>query len=136
VTLQAQIDGTFTGGGVTLNLNTITGGEATADTSRTRDPGEKYDRPVIGPPTRSNVVGTVNYEQGLHGTVWAVLDGLVGTGTEFSISRVIRDGNQNRSGTKTYTGFLVRCTGPEGNTGGGTDQGTLEFEWAVLGPSA
>jgi hypothetical protein len=41
VTLTSQIDGSFTGGGVSLGLNKITGGESTADTARTRDPGEK-----------------------------------------------------------------------------------------------
>lgn len=134
-TLQASIDAIVSGAGLTIGMHQITGGEITRDTAKSRDPGAKFPRAVPAPGDIGNVTTIVDYDRLRHRPMLPVLRAAATGETEFSISRIDRDGAGNASGTTTYTGIIVRLKEPEGNTMGGADKATLEIEFAVSGVS-
>lgn len=134
-TLQASIDAIVTGGGMSLPMQTFSGGEVSRDVARTRDPGEKFSRPVVAPGDIGNVTTGVDYDEATHGVLLPKLRAAATDETQFSVGHIRRDGSGNRAGMTTYTGVLVRVTPPPGDTNGGATKGTLELEFACSGVS-
>jgi hypothetical protein len=132
-TLQASIDAVASGKGITVALQTFTGGEVTSEVARDRVAGERFDRGIPAPPSVGNITTGVTYDEAIHGPILPILRASVGDASEWSVGHIRRDGNGNRIGLTTYTCLLVRVTPPEANTNGGADKATLELEWAPNG---
>lgn len=132
-TPRAQIDAIVTGAGLTILCNTFSGGAVTRDVAKNRDPGALFSRPVPGTPDIENVRAGFTYDEPTHGPMMPTLRAAATNRTEFSISQVRRDGNNNRSGLTTYTGILVSVPPAEGDTNAGTDLATVELEFACSG---
>lgn len=128
--LQANIDAIVSGGGVTIGLQTFTGGKVASSPARTRDPGSRFDRPIAAPPTLEPITCGVDYDEAKHGNAKRVWRALVGTDSPFSVGHIIRDGAGNRIGMDTYTCIITGVTPPEGDVNGGNNKAvlTLEFE--------
>lgn len=134
-TLQASIDAVVSGAGLTIQMQTFSGGEVSAETARTRDPGARFDRGIPVPPTIGNVTVSVDWDEHAHGPMMPTLRNAVGTAAAFSVGHIRRDGAGNRAGVTTYDALLIRCTPPSGNTNGGADKATLELEFSPNGVS-
>lgn len=132
-TLQASIDALVSGAGLSFGMMSISGGEITRETAKSRAPGAPYSKAVPGPGDISNVTVATDYDRVTHRPMLSTLRAAATNETEFSVSRIERDGSGNASGQTTYTGIIVRLKEPEGNTNGGVDKSTLEIEFSVSG---
>ena len=131
-TLQANIDGTLRTNSENFHgWQTYAGGRLTSEPGKTRDPGAPLARNIPGGKAIENITLTRDYDESRDGPALERLEALCGTDEAFYIGKVIRDGKGNVLRVKSRVGILIEVMGPEGNTNGGADKGTLEVVLAV-----
>lgn len=131
--LQASVDGLATVDGTAVgNFQTVTGGNANADTVPDRPPGQRFPSNIPAPPTVTNVVMSRTYDEARDGALVEQFGRRTGA-AKAELGKVRRDGDGNRIGLSHTTGLLVRCDGPEGNTNDNS-KATFEMEFAVDHP--
>lgn len=133
--LQANIDAIVTNNGVTVAMQTFSGGKVSSTPGTTRDPGARYDRPIPAPATLEPITCSVDYDESKHGATARSWRSLVGTDEQFTVSQIIRDAKGQRIGLDTYTAIITGSTPPEGNTKGGQANAvwTTEFKPKSVG---
>lgn len=132
--LQAHINGTLRTATENFgNWQTYSGGRISGEVAETRDPGAKYARKIPAPGSIENVTLTRDYDPTRDGAAYDRLEALRGTNETFTVGKVIRDGAGNVVRIETRVGIVQDVMGPEGDTNGGTNKGTLEVVIGING---